>query len=260
MFENIVISGASSGIGAALARLYARPGTTLGLLGRDAGRLAVTAKAAREAGAIVVEGVFDIRDRTALADFLRDFDAQHPIDLLISNAGILDGRRADGIVENAEDARRVIEINLLAAIDTVQNAVGYMRPRRKGQIALVSSMAAYAPLADAPAYSASKSGLLAYGLSMRLALASEGIGVSVICPGYVATAMTETHIGNHPHKISADAAAGIIARGLQRNSAVIAFPKSMHFLSRLTPFAPLWLYRVFTNDIRFHVVPARRLE
>lgn len=254
-FRNIVITGASSGIGAALAKFYARPGRTLGLIGRDARRLAGIAAEVTAAGAVAVEGVLDLRDRSAATAFLADFDEHHPVDLVIANAGILDGRHADDTVEDAEAMRRVIEINLLGALDSVHALLPSMRHRRRGHIALVSSLAALSPLPDAPAYSASKAGLLAYGRGLRAALAPEQIRVTVVCPGYVTSAMTDTHIGSHPQKISAEAAARLIGAGIERNKPVIGFPRSLYILSLITPFLPEFITRLATQGLRFHVAP-----
>ncbi len=252
----MVITGASSGIGAALARFYAAPGLTLGVTGRDAGRLADISGRLRAAGARVSEGLFDVRDRTALFAFLAEFEARHTIDLLIANAGVLDGRRADGTLENAETARRVIEINLLGAIDTVQAVLPAMIARGGGHIALVSSLAGLSALPDAPAYSASKAGLLAYGRALRAGLADTGVRVSVVCPGYVESAMSDSHIGNKPGKISAEAAARLIAAGIASNRQVIGFPRLLYVLALITPFVPEAIIRAATKDIRFHVAPS----
>jgi short-subunit dehydrogenase len=252
-FRNIVITGASSGIGAAVALHYARPGATLGLTGRDAGRLSTVAAKARAAGAVVEEAVFDLRDRAALTGFLGGFDAAHPIDLLVANAGILDGRHADGTIEDAELARRVIEINLLGATDTLHALLPAMRARRGGHIVLVASLAAMSPLPDAPAYSASKAGMLSYGLAMRAAVAAEKVRISVVCPGFVKSAMTDSHIGEQPLKMSAEKAATLIARGIDRNRPVIGFPFPLYILSRIEILFPEWVVRLATRGIRFHV-------
>jgi short-subunit dehydrogenase len=254
-FQNIVITGASSGIGAALAKFYARPGVTLGLIGRDPARLSAIAAEVRAAGAAAVEGLVDLRDRAALTAFLTEFDGSHPVDLLIANAGVLDGRRADGAVEDADVARRVIEINLLGAVDTLHALLPAMRRRGRGHIVLVSSLAGLSPLPDAPAYSASKAGLLSYGRAMRAAMAPENVRISVVCPGYVTSAMTDIHIGNHPHKISAEAAARLIGAGIDRNKPVIGFPRQLYVLSLISPFFPEFIVRMATKDIRFHVEP-----
>jgi short-subunit dehydrogenase len=254
-FANIVITGGSSGIGAALAAFYAAPGITLGVAGRDTGRLDTVSGTLQAAGAQVVQGLFDLRDRTALAGFLAGFDADHPIDLLIVNAGVLDGRRADGALEDGDAARRVIDINLLGAIDTVHAMLPQMLSRRRGHIVLVSSLAALSPVADAPAYSASKAGLLAYGRALRAALVESGVRVSVVCPGYVESAMTESHIGEQPGKIAAAAAARLIAAGIARNRKVIGFPRMLYMLAMISPFVPEAINRLATKGIRFHVVP-----
>jgi len=252
---NVVITGASSGIGAALARFYAGPGVALGVIGQAAGRLEAVSGGLRAAGAQVSQGVFDVRDRAALEAYLATFDARHPIDLLIANAGVLDGRRDGSLLETAESARRVIGINLLGAVDTVQAVLPGMVARGRGHIVLVSSLAGLSALPDAPAYSASKAGLLAYGRGLRAALVGTGVRVSVVCPGYVASAMTDSHIGKQPGKISADDAARLMAAGIARNRAVIGFPRLLYFLALITPFIPEAITRLATRDIRFHVAP-----
>ncbi len=254
-FANIVITGASSGIGAALANFYAAPGITLGVTGRNAARLDAVAATLQAAGAHIEPGLFDVLDRSALSTFLTGFDASHPIDLLIANAGVLDGRRADGTIETADAARRVIDINLLGAIDTVHAVLPQMMARGSGHIVLVSSLAGLSPVTDAPAYSASKAGLVAYGRALRAALVGTGVKISVVCPGYVSSAMTESHIGEHPGKISAEAAARLIAAGIARNKQIIGFPRALYWLAMISSFVPEAINRMATKGIRFHVVP-----
>jgi short-subunit dehydrogenase len=254
----IAITGASSGIGAALAVQLAEPGRTLALIGRDAGRLEQVAAACGSKGASCRIGCLDIRDGASLAAFLEAVDKEQPIDTFISNAGILDGRRDGQVVESGETARLVLQTNLLAAIDAVHLILPKMRQRRRGEIVLVASLAALVPLADAPAYSASKAGLLSYGLALRDAVAAEGIKVIVACPGYVSTAMADIHLGPRPGEISAEAAAAIVVRGLRRNKDLIGFPLVPFWLSRFSLLVPEFLRRRGARGTRFHVGPKPR--
>lgn len=252
-FTTIVITGASSGIGAALARSLAAPGRTLALLGRNTERLEAVATACRAKGATCRIASLDISDMDRIADFLAEVGQAAPIDLLIANAGILDGRAADETVERGGVARRVLETNLLATVDIIHLVLPAMQRHRRGSIVLVASLASLVPLPDAPAYSASKAGLLSYGVALRDAVAAEGIRVVVACPGFVATAMADRHLGPRPGEISADDAAARILAGLRRNRAMIGFPLVPFWLSRLSLLVPEAIRRRGMRDTRFHV-------
>ena len=247
--RTIAITGASSGIGAALARQLAASDSDLALIGRDAARLEAVAVDCRTRGAACRTAALDVRDNAALAAFV----GNSPIDLLILNAGILDGRHAGQTVEDGETAHRVLQTNLIAAIDALHLVLPGMRSRRSGEIVLVSSLAALVPLTDAPAYSASKAGLLFYGLALREAVAADGIKVVVACPGYVATAMADIHIGARPGEIAAEDAAARILEGLRRNRATIGFPFVPFWLTRLCLLMPEALRRRLERGTRFHV-------
>ncbi len=249
-----LITGASSGIGAAIARRLAGEGWALGLHGRDAGRLEAVASVCRATGAAVVETIQgDVRDAAGVA---RCVGGGAPLDLFVANAGILDGRRDGEALEGGPVARLVLETNLLAAIDTIHAALPRVRAAR-GRILIVSSLAAYAPLVDAPAYSASKAGLLSYGLAMREALRPEGIGVTVACPGYVETAMSLVHDGRRPDEIGADAAARLMLRAVLAGRATVGFPFALHQSARLSGLLPRWMVRQATRGLRFAVRSAR---
>lgn len=250
----VAITGASSGIGAALATALARPGRIIRLIGRDIGRLDSVAEACRVKGADCLAQSLDVRQPEAGA-FLQALDLEHPVDLLVLNAGILDGRRDGETVEDGPTARYVLETNLLASLANLHAVLPGMRRRRRGTILIVASLAAFVPLADAPAYSASKAALLSYGLALREALQGEGIKVLVACPGFVATAMARVHIGSRPGEVSAESAARTILDGLRRNTALIGFPRSAFWLSRLALFAPEWLRHSRMKATRFHVAP-----
>ena len=219
-----VITGASSGIGRALAIILAQPGNSLALIGRDAARLAETARACASRGATVTSLRGDVRHRDETRTFLLQFDAANPVDCVIANAGISVGTSPTGEIESEDETFALFETNIAGALATVLPLIPCMRTRMRGRVVFVSSIAAFAPLPDAAAYSGSKAALLAYGLAMRERLRDDGIKVNVVCPGFVTTPMADRYLGWKPFEISTEAAARRIMRGLRRNRAVIAFP------------------------------------
>jgi short-subunit dehydrogenase len=253
MPRTIVISGASSGIGRALALHYANAGVGLGLLGRDKQRLAEVADACRARGSDVRIGIVDVRDRGAIENWLDGFDREYTIDLLIANAGVMEGTPPGGEIEPADAAYRLIEINVLGVMNCVQPAVARMMQRGGGQVAIISSIAAFTPLADSPSYCASKSAVLNYGLSLRALLAARGVRVNVVCPGYIDTPMMSREHGPKPFRMSADRAARLIDRGLRRDHAVIAFPAFFAWVTWISGLLPDGVRRWTARSFRFTV-------
>jgi short-subunit dehydrogenase len=236
----VVITGASSGLGAGLARAYASPGRILGLIGRNASRLAAVADTCRQHGAVVETAVLDVTDAAAVAAWLVALDTRSPIDLLIANAGISAGTRPDGRLEGSDAAREVVQVNLLGVIHCVEALLPNMLVRRRGQIAVVASMAAYRGLPDSPAYCASKAGVLAYGESLRAGLEPFGVRVSVIVPGFFASPMSSRYGGRKLFLLSEARAVGHVMRGLTRRARRIVFPWQLAVLLRLTNLLPVW--------------------
>ncbi len=234
---SVLITGASGGIGAALAKAYARPGVALALTGRNDERLGATAAAASAAGATVMQRAFDIRDRAALAAWIAEVEAAHPLDLVIANAGITGGHH-DRAEESIDEVRRLIETNFLGACYTVDAIVPAMRRRRRGQIALVSSLAGVRGLSHMPGYSASKAALIAYAEAIRGWLRDDGIEVAIVLPGNVDTPMLARESGPKPMTLSADRTAAIIRRGLARGRPRIAFPSPLYWLLRASTLLP----------------------
>jgi len=257
MSKAVVITGASSGIGAALALHYAHEGVRLGLLGRSTARLGRIADACRRMGADVETGTIDVRDRPEIGAWLAAFDDAHPVDLLIANAGVMAGRPADGMLEPADVGHALVETNVLGVLNTVQPLLPRMLARGAGQIAIVSSIAAFIPLPDAPSYGASKAATLSYGLGLRALLDAHGIRVSVVCPGYVHTPMMEQESGPKPGATDPAAAARLIARGLERNKSVITFPFLFSLMTRIGGLLPDRLRRRTQEPYRFTVAPRR---
>jgi short-subunit dehydrogenase len=238
--SSILITGASNGIGAALAEAYAAPGKHLALSGRDAERLAAVAERCRQLGASVVETIVDVTDVAAVAAWIEATDREAPLDLAIANAGIQGGLFAAGRSETRDEAERVMRVNFIGVCNTVHPVLAAMRPRGRGQIALIASLAGLRGLPQSPGYCASKAALKAYGEALRSWLGPEGIEVSVVLPGFVETRMANAVKGPRPLMMSGERAAHIIQRGLARGRRQIAFPLPLYLglqVLRLLPAA-----------------------
>lgn len=223
--KSILITGASSGIGAALAQAYAAPGTRLALAGRHGGRLEEVAVSCRAKGAAVETRTLDVLHRTAMADWVHAVHASAPLDLVIANAGVSAGTGRGE--ETDAQTRRLLAINVDGMTNTVLPAIAAMRKRGHGQIAIMSSLAAFRGFPGAPAYCASKAAVRVWGEALRPELKPAGIGVSVICPGYVRSRMTAGNNFPMPMLMDAEKAAEVIRRGLARDKARIAFPRAL---------------------------------
>jgi short-subunit dehydrogenase len=248
MTKNIVITGASSGLGAALAVHYARCGAQLFLCGRNEARLAQTAALCEELGAKVAIKALDVTDAAAMQQWLEAVDDASPIDLVIANAGISAG--LGGGMEPAEQARHVFRINIDGVMNTVQPFIPRMIKRGGGQIALISSLAGIRGLPSSPAYSASKGWVRIYGEGLRGWLQRSGVKVNVVCPGFIKTPMTDINPYRMPFLMSADKAAAIIARGLEKNHSRIGFPKRLYVPLLILTALPQRL-----SDILFAMLP-----
>jgi short-subunit dehydrogenase len=224
----VLITGASGGLGAALARCYAQAGRLLILHGRNPQRLQAVAAECQTRGARVRVEMLDLRDADTVLRWAQALAAEVCIDLAIVNAGVSNSVPPGGAPEPWERMRHLLAVNLDAALATVAGVLPPMRQRQSGQIALVSSLAAYHGLPVTPAYCASKAALKAYGEAMRATLAADGVALNVVLPGFVASAMSDAFAGPKPLLMSADRAARIIRHGLARNRARIAFPLALH--------------------------------
>ncbi len=231
MPKTIVITGASSGLGLALAARYAGTGVTLHLQGRDNARLSAAAQHCRKLGAETHEKTLDVTDREAMSAWITGIDSATPIDLIIANAGISAGTGGGG--ETGAQARAILATNVDGVLNTIYPVIPAMIARKRGQIALVSSLAGIRGLPSSPAYSASKASVRAYGEALRGWLSHSNVEVNVICPGYIKTPMTDVNDFPMPFLMDAEKAARIIQHGLERNRARIAFPRALYW--------PLWL-------------------
>jgi short-subunit dehydrogenase len=237
---HVAITGASSGIGAALARAYAvRPNIRLLLIARDPGRLDAVAAACRASGAIVATAIADVTDSVQVDAALETADDAAPIDILICNAGI-GGDRALAVagVERTSDARAIATVNFSGVVFCVSALADRFVKRRAGHVVLVSSVAARIPLPMAPTYAASKAGISAYARSLRMTLRPHGVAVTLVEPGFVVTPMSDALSGPKPFAVSAEAAASRILSAIDGRRASLCFPWPMRLLMALARCMP----------------------
>jgi short-subunit dehydrogenase len=253
MPRSIVITGASSGIGKALAQQFANPGTTLGIVGRDSQRLRAVAAECDQRGAQVSAVLIDVCARETLGAWLTKFDDASPIDLLVVNAGIMGGSLPHEDIERPETSLAVFETNVIGVLNTIHPVLPRMIARGSGQIAILSSIAGFIPLPDAPSYAASKAAVLSYGLALRSLLHDKGIKVNVICPGYVSTPMAAQESGRKPFEMQPEQAAKLIWRGLERDKPVITFPRLFSLMTRIGGLLPEGMRQWTSKPFRFKV-------
>lgn len=226
---NVLITGASSGIGEALAQECAKRGDRLFLCGRDRARLdAVAARCltlrpdgGRDAASVRAD-VIDVSDADAVRAWIDSCDADAPLERVFANAGVGTGE------ESEANVRRTFATNVGGTVNTVLPAIGAFRRRGAGgQVVITASIAGYGPLRSCPAYSATKACVKTWGLALRGMLRREGIRVSVVCPGFVRSRITDANTCPMPFFMEADRAARTILRGADRDVGLIAFPWPM---------------------------------
>ncbi|MGI9485179.1 MAG: SDR family NAD(P)-dependent oxidoreductase [Geminicoccaceae bacterium] len=235
--KTVLITGASSGIGKALALNYAAAGRRLFLQGRNVGRLNEVASVCTEAGADVHTKMLDVTDRAAMAAWIEAADRRSCLDLVIANAGV-SGRSSN----DPDPVRTMFRVNVEGVLNTVEPVLPALLGRGCGHIALVSSLAGFRGMPTAPGYTASKAAVRTYGEGLRGKLMGQGIAVSVICPGFVKTSMTDANPFPMPLMMTPERAASIIRRGLDRRAARIAFPFRLYLAMRLVAaLPPAWV-------------------
>jgi len=235
-----VITGASSGIGWALARELAAQGCKVGLIARRRKKLEELAGEVRSAGATVALAVADVAERESTLAAFRQIAAElGSTDLLVANAGVGTPTLLDPM--NTADVEKMIRVNLLGVIYSIEAVRPDMLRRGRGHVAAVSSMAAYKGLPAESGYCASKAAVNTYLEGLRLHLRGRGIAVTTICPGFVRTPMTSVNPFHMPWLVEVDDAARRIVRALRRRKKVYNFPWQMSLLMWATQWAPDWL-------------------
>ncbi|MCY0389068.1 SDR family oxidoreductase [Robbsia sp. Bb-Pol-6] len=244
----VFLTGASSGLGWALAAEFARRGATLGLVARRAELLERFARA--HPAQTVVPYVLDVTDSVALAAAAADFTARHGRpDIVVANAGISAGSISG--LGDLDVFRRVMDVNYLGMVATFEPFVGAMREARAGTLVGIASVAGVRGLPGAGAYSASKAAAIRYLESLRVELRSTGVAVVTLAPGYIRTPMTDHNPYRMPFLMEADAFATRAVDAMLARRRFTVLPWPMRGVSMLLHVLPRWLYdRAFARAPR----------
>ncbi|MDB5306643.1 MAG: putative oxidoreductase [Gemmataceae bacterium] len=234
-----VITGASSGIGRALAVALAARGARVGVTARRADRLADLAREIRATGGTVETAPADVADRPALLAAVRTLEARlGPADLLIANAGM--SYHTGAAEMNVPRVEEIMRVNFLGVVYAVEAVLPGMIERGHGHVVGMSSLAAFKGFPGAAAYCASKAALNAYLEGLRIELRSKGVAVTTVCPGFVNTPIVANNPAM-PFLMEPDEAARRILRALRRRPGVFSFPWPLAVLMKLAKWAPDWL-------------------
>jgi short-subunit dehydrogenase len=248
-YANIAITGASSGLGRALAIAYADPGVTLHLCARNAGRLAEVTATCRSLGAVVTESLSDVSSPGSMEAWIRQLG---PLDLVIANAGISSGP-GSGNTESAQQIQEIFATNVAGVFNTVLPATAVMARQpigpngNRGRIAIIGSIAGLIALPASPAYSAAKAALDFWVRASTPNLGREAIALTLVRPGFIRTPMTARNPYKMPGLMDADQAADIIRAGLKAGRPRITFPYWFGLLARLGDLVPKSLFGRLPN-------------
>ncbi len=261
-----LITGAASGIGRAVALRLAHAGHTLYLGDLDDLNLAQVASQCRVAGALVHDRRIDVTDSTAMVDWIH---AAGRIDLVIASAG-LQCTSLEGPPENAEQTRRIFEVNLMGVMNTVLPAMEKMERQTldaedlRGRIAVLSSLAAFVSVPGAPVYCASKAAVDAWAVGHASSARRRGIQITSVCPGYVHTPMTAINHFPMSGLMQPDEAARVILGGIAAGRLRLAFPWRMALAARIGAMMPAgsaaWFIDRRTRKARYDASAAEPLE
>lgn len=241
-FQHVVITGASSGLGAALALHYAAPGRLLSLGGRDTARLDTVSDACQGRGAIVEAMAVEVTDAAAMDSWLIGRDDAAPVDLVIAGAGI--GGAAvvtAGMPETGDRARLIMAVNMGGVVNTVAPLLPRLIARRSGSVALIGSISGAVGLPQSPAYCASKAAVAVYGDALRRLLRQHGVRLTNILPGFIDTPMSQSLDLARPFLWTAEQAAQRIARDIARGRGQSVFPWQLRLAIGLQNILPLAL-------------------
>ncbi|MBI2806218.1 MAG: SDR family NAD(P)-dependent oxidoreductase [Planctomycetes bacterium] len=239
-----IITGASSGIGWELAKVLAEQHCTVGVVARRKDRLDALVQEIQAAGGKAACAPADVSDRKQTVDAIHALrDQLGPVDLLIANSGVGVPTTLEPL--NIDEVETMFKVNTLGVVYAIEAVLPEMLQRGKGHLAAISSMASYLPMPGESGYCASKAAVNVYMKGLRMQLRGRGVHVTTVCPGFIATPMTDVNTFDMPWLLSARTAAEKIIRALARKKTVYNFPWQMNVLMTLAQWTPEWiLHRV----------------
>lgn len=246
----VLITGASSGIGRALALELGRRGARVGLTARRASELSEVAEEVSRAGGKALALPADVRraeDMNVVAERVREEWGR--VDLLIANAGLTS--TTAGTHLDAAEAGDVITVNVIGVVNSVAAVLPDMLRRGEGHLVAISSLASYRGMPKSGAYSASKAAVSTFFESMRVDLRHSGVAVTVINPGFVRTPLTANRKKKLPFLLEVDDAARRIVKAVERRARTYAFPWQLASLVRVIRHMPGALYDRFASNSNF---------
>lgn len=247
----VFLTGASSGIGEGLALALAKRGAVLGLVARRREMLEDLADRCRKLGGTARVFALDVTDETSVAEAADEMRSEFGrIDILIANAGI-GGNDEDTRSYRPLSVKKVIDINLLGAVNAVHAVVPQMVERGSGQLVAISSLAGFRGLPKSAAYSASKAGMTAFFESLRLDLKYNGIDVTIIQPGFIKTPLTSGRKNKMPFLMELDDAIPLFLKAIEKKKRFAAFPWQLATIVRAGKFMPAWLYDRIAGKARY---------
>ncbi|HLA96198.1 MAG TPA: SDR family NAD(P)-dependent oxidoreductase [Pyrinomonadaceae bacterium] len=247
----VFLTGASSGIGEGIALALAKRGATLGLVARRQDMLENLAARCNSTGGTARVFAVDVSDADAVANAASGMRKEFGrIDILIANAGI-GGNDDETRSYGPEAVKKVIDINLLGAVNAIHAVVPDMIERRSGHLVAVSSLAGFRGLPKSAAYSASKAGMTAFFESVRLDVADRGVNVTIIQPGFIKTPLTSGRENKMPFLMELDDAIPHFIRAIEKRKKFAAFPWQLATIVRAGKFMPAWLYDRIAGKARY---------
>lgn len=238
----VLLTGASSGIGEALAVELAKRGAILGLLARREILLRDLVAKCERKGAAAREFPCDITDETCVADAAQRLRNEFgKIDILIANAGI-GGNSKNAKDIKPSDFRRVVDTNLIGAVNSVSAVLPQMLEQGSGQLVAISSLAGFRGLPRSAAYCASKAAMTAYFESVRLDVQQQGVSVTIIQPGFIKTPLTSGRAAKMPFLMELEESLPYFLRAIEKKKKFAAFPWQLATFVRVGRIFPAWLY------------------